>query len=163
MGSYLSTESTPDHEHLRKELCQQSQDAYRSGNGARAKELSLEADLWRVRMDRYDDEAKELIFKANNASRPQSEIDLHGLKVKEAIEKTRERLATFVKKREPNLIIIVGQGKHSLNGPRIKPAIIELVKEYRIKATPNKPNPGCIYVEPLQEGEGFDFTWIRIG
>ncbi|KAF9351247.1 hypothetical protein BGX34_000705 [Mortierella sp. NVP85] len=114
-------------------------------------------------MDDYNNKAKELVFKANNASRPANEIDLHGLKVKEAMDIVRERLTKFVKHKEPNLVIIVGRGNNSLNGPKIKPAVIELVKEFRIKATPGRPNPGCIYIEPLPEDGRFDFSWIAKG
>ncbi|KAF9356879.1 hypothetical protein BGX26_004604 [Mortierella sp. AD094] len=120
---------------IRQEYSEQSQAAYRSGNGAKAK--------------------------AHNSSKPPNEIDLHGLKVREALEITRERLAKFIKYKETNLIIIVGRGNNSINGiAKIKPAVIELVSEFHIKATPNKPNQGCIFVEPLPSSQGLDFSWI---
>ncbi|KAF9437298.1 hypothetical protein BGZ76_001304 [Entomortierella beljakovae] len=170
MGSVLSSESQ-DHEHyrtlarksgaLRQDYSQQSQAAYKSGNGARAKELSLKSKEYGREMDRYNNIAKDLIFKAHNAKKPPNEIDLHGLKVQEAIEITRVRLAKFIKEKEPNLIIIVGRGNNSVNGiARIKPAIITLMSEFHVKATPNKPNDGCIFVEPLQPDQGLDFSWI---
>ncbi|KAF8926182.1 hypothetical protein BGZ58_000128 [Dissophora ornata] len=146
MGSAPSHEAAPpDHEHyrtmarksavMRQHYSEQSQTAYRSGNGAKAK--------------------------AHNQSRPRHELDLHGLKVREAIEITRVRLAEFVKNKEPNLIIIVGQGRNSMNGiAKIKPAVTELVKEYHVKATPNKPNQGCIYIEHLPKNEDVDYSWI---
>ncbi|KAG0316069.1 hypothetical protein BGZ97_007462 [Linnemannia gamsii] len=147
MGSALSTSAgSQDHEHyrtmarknaiMRQEYSQQSQIAYRSGNGAKAKELSLKS--------------KE----------PSNELDLHGLKVREALDITRERLTKFVKNKEPNLIIIVGRGNNSVNGvAKIKPAVTELVNEFHIKATPNKPNQGCIWIEPAGP-EGVDLSWI---
>ncbi|KAG0023161.1 hypothetical protein BGZ80_010221 [Entomortierella chlamydospora] len=119
----------------RQEYAEKSKAAYSSGNGAKAK--------------------------VYNSSKPPNEIDLHGLKVREALDITRERLARFIRNKETNLIIIVGRGNNSVNGiAKIKPAVIELVKEYRIKATPNKPNQGCIFVEPLPSNQGFDFSWI---
>ncbi|KAI8597369.1 hypothetical protein EDD21DRAFT_385614 [Dissophora ornata] len=172
MGSAPSHEAAPpDHEHyrtmarksavMRQHYSEQSQTAYRSGNGAKAKELSLTAKQHGLEMDRYNDIAKGIIFTAHNQSRPRHELDLHGLKVREAIEITRVRLAEFVKNKEPNLIIIVGQGRNSMNGiAKIKPAVTELVKEYHVKATPNKPNQGCIYIEHLPKNEDVDYSWI---
>lgn len=96
----------------------------------------------------------------NNTNRPSNELDLHGLKVREALDITRERLTKFVKNKEPNLLIIVGRGNNSLNGvAKIKPAVTELVNEFHIKATPNKPNEGCIWIEPAGS-EGVDLSWI---
>ncbi|KAF9133143.1 hypothetical protein BGW39_010472 [Mortierella sp. 14UC] len=171
MGSALSVVAgSQDHEHyrtvarqnavLRQEYSQKSQAAYKAGNGAKAKELSLKAKEYGREMDRYNNLARDMVFKRNNASRPANELDLHGLKVREALEITRERLNRFVKNREPNLIIIVGRGNNSLNGvAKIKPAVTELVTEFHIKATPNKPNQGCIWIEPAGS-EGVDLTWI---
>ncbi|KAG0275484.1 hypothetical protein BGZ95_008737 [Linnemannia exigua] len=171
MGNTLSAVAgSHDHEHyrtaarqnavLRQEYSQKSQAAYKSGNGAKAKELSLKAKEYGREMDRYNNLARDMVFKMNNASRPANELDLHGLKVREALEITRERLNKFVKNKEPNLIIIVGRGNNSLNGvAKIKPAVTELVSEFRIKATPNKPNQGCIWIEPAGK-EGVDLSWI---
>ncbi|KAF9908291.1 hypothetical protein EC991_009935 [Linnemannia zychae] len=171
MGSTLSTVAgSQDHDHyrtvarqnavLRQEYSQKSQAAYKAGNGAKAKELSLKAKEYGREMDRCNNLARDMIFKRNNASRPTNELDLHGLKVREALEITRERLHRFVKNKEPNLLIIVGRGNNSLNGvAKIKPAVTELVNEFHIKATPNKPNEGCIWIEPAGP-EGVDLTWI---
>lgn len=86
-------------------------------------------------------------------------MDLHGLTVNEALETTRERLTAFVKNKESHLVIIVGQGNNSMNKiAKIKPAVAQLVQDFHVKATPNKPNAGCIYIEPA-EGEA-DIGWI---
>ncbi|KAF9549724.1 hypothetical protein EC957_002788 [Mortierella hygrophila] len=171
MGSALSIGAGfQDHEHyrsearknsaLRQQYSQQSQTAYKSGNGAKAKELSLKAKEYGREMDRYNNMARDMVFKLNNTNRPSNELDLHGLKVREALDITRERLTKFVKNKEPNLMIIVGRGKNSINGvAKIKPAVTELVNEFHIKATPNKPNQGCIWVEPAGP-EGVDLSWI---
>jgi hypothetical protein len=220
---------------MRQEYSQQSQIAYRSGNGAKAKgnnalpwllvkvpggfencmmrlmlllpnsfsfctvELSLKSKEYGREMDRYNNMARDIVFKCrkeqlkeprngfvfewffvpacllayslfslsfpcipevNNTNRPSNELDLHGLKVREALDITRERLTKFVKNKEPNLIIIVGRGNNSVNGvAKIKPAVTELVNEFHIKATPNKPNQGCIWIEPAGP-EGVDLSWI---
>ncbi|KAG9069329.1 hypothetical protein KI688_010229 [Linnemannia hyalina] len=155
MGSALSIGAGfQDHEHYRS----QSQIAYKSGNGAKAKELSLKAKEYGREMDRYNNMARDMVFKCRNE--PSNELDLHGLKVREALDITRERLTKFVKNREPNLMIIVGRGKNSINGvAKIKPAVTELVNEFHIKATPNKPNQGCIWIEPAGP-EGMDLSWL---
>ncbi|KAF9427193.1 hypothetical protein BGZ94_005338 [Podila epigama] len=137
---------------LRGKCFEESQAAYRAGNGAKAKELSNKGKEYGKEMERYNKLARDMIFKAH-------ELDLHGLKVTEALEVTRERLALFVKNKEPYLIIIVGQGKNSMNKiAKIKPAVAGLVQEFHVKATPNRPNAGCIYIEPA-EGEA-DIGWI---
>ncbi|ORZ24801.1 DUF1771-domain-containing protein [Lobosporangium transversale] len=167
MGSTLSSESaTQDHEHYRalarksavkrQEFIQQSQIAYRLGDGAKAKAKEYERE-----MIQYNNKAKDIVFKVNNASRAPNELDLHGLKVKEALEIARDRIELFIRNNEKELIIIVGQGRNSLNGvAKIKPAITEMMSEFKVKATPNKPNAGCILVERLHSGEGIDFSWI---
>ncbi|KAF8934694.1 hypothetical protein BGZ47_010266 [Haplosporangium gracile] len=171
MGSALTIDAgSRDHEHyrsearkhavLRQEYSQQSQAAYKSGNGAKAKELSLKAKEYGREMDRYNNMARDMVFKLYNTNKPSNELDLHGLKVREALDITRERLTKFVKNKEPNLIIIVGRGNNSINGvAKIKPAVTELVNEFHIKATPNKPNQGCIWIEPAGP-EGVDLSWI---
>ncbi|KAF8977416.1 hypothetical protein BGZ46_007403 [Entomortierella lignicola] len=183
MGSTLSSEViSPSHEHyrtmarknavLRQDYSQQSQTAYKSGNGAKAKEtmlhtnhvtleLSLVAKAYEREMYRYNNIARDLVFKEYNSHLPPNKIDLHGLKVQEALDITRERLIKFIKNKETDLVIIVGRGKNSVNGiAKIKPAVIELVREFHIKATPNMPNQGCIFVEPLPASQGPDFSWI---
>ncbi|KAF9940215.1 hypothetical protein BGZ67_008126 [Mortierella alpina] len=172
MGATVSSISTThDHEDyramarknavIRQELSQQSQAAYKARNGAKAKELSLKAKEYGREMDRYNALAKDAAFRAHNASRPEHEMDLHGLKVQEALDITRERLERFIRNNESHLIIIVGKGNNSVNNvAKIKPAITELVKEFHIKVTPNKPNQGCIFIEPMPASEPIDLSWI---
>ncbi|KAF9026250.1 hypothetical protein CPC16_000509 [Podila verticillata] len=144
---------------LRGQCFEQSRAAYQAGNGAKAKELSNQGKEYGKEMDRYNKMARDMIFKANNSHRPPHELDLHGLKVSEALETTRERLTVFVKNKERSLVIIVGQGNNSMNKiAKIKPAVTQLVQDFHVKATPNKPNAGCIYIEPAQ-GEA-DIGWI---
>lgn len=148
-------------------------------------ELSNQGKEYGKEMDRYNKIARDMIFNgkatpvfhrdcdsrhrnlrdlepyliANNSHRPLHELDLHGLKVSEALDTTRERLRTFIKNKESHLVIIVGQGNNSMNKiAKIKPAVAQLVQDFQVKATPNKPNAGCIYIEPA-EGEA-DIGWI---
>lgn len=58
-----------------------------------------------------------------------------------------------------HLVIIVGKGLHSPGQiAKLKPAIIELVQKYKVQCTPNKPNPGCLYIE-FGKGTG-DLSWL---
>jgi len=83
------------------------------------------------------------------------------LKVTEALDVTRARLKQFVRNNEKDLIIIVGKGNNSANGiAKIKPAVTDLLKEFQIKATPNKPNEGCIYVEARPSTEPINLSWL---
>lgn len=63
-------------------------EAYKSGDGARAKELSNEGKAHQRRKEELNDQAADWIFAENNRSQPRGSIDLHGLYVEEAIERT---------------------------------------------------------------------------
>lgn len=64
--------------------------AYNSGEGGDAKNLSNEGHAHQRRRDQLNDEAADWIFAANNANQPRGSIDLHGLYVQEAIERTEK-------------------------------------------------------------------------
>ncbi|ORZ24803.1 hypothetical protein BCR41DRAFT_289857, partial [Lobosporangium transversale] len=99
-------------------------------------------------MIQYNREARDIVFKVNNTFRASNELDLHGLKVKEALEVVSDRIKAFTKDNEKKLIIIVGRGRNSWDGvPKLRPAVNELLKKYNVKATRNKPNDGCILVQ----------------
>ncbi|CAO3651266.1 unnamed protein product [Mucor hiemalis] len=137
----------------------QSQEAYNSGDGARAKELSNEGHRHDESMKQYNKKASDYIYAQKNQGRPSNEIDLHGLFVKEASEKVEEAIRRCEKNGEKDLVIIVGKGLHSPGQiAKLKPAIIELVKKYNVSCQPNIPNPGCLYIE-FGKGTG-DLSWM---
>ncbi|KAI8082585.1 uncharacterized protein B0P05DRAFT_596034 [Gilbertella persicaria] len=142
----------------------QSQEAYKSGNGAEAKELSNKGHHHDNLMKQYNQRAADHIFAAHmlivkNQGRPRNEIDLHGLFIKEASEKVEEAIRRCQDHGDENLVIIVGKGLHSPNQiAKLKPAIIELVKKYNVSCQPNIPNPGCLFVE-FGKGTG-DLSWL---
>lgn len=72
----------------------QSQEAYSSGDGAGAKQYSEEGKAHGRKMEDYNRQASEFIFKENNASGrvPADTIDLHGQFVEEAEEILEERI-----------------------------------------------------------------------
>ena len=66
----------------------------------------------------------------NNQHSPTGTIDLHGLYVKEAIEKTEEAIAAGQRGGQGELRVIVGKGIHSQGHvAKIKPAVQELMQK----------------------------------
>ncbi|CAG8518837.1 1775_t:CDS:2 [Racocetra fulgida] len=92
--------------------------------------------------------------------RPITEIDLHGLYVKEAMDKTESRIQYCKANKIDHLVIIVGRGKHSSGLAKLKPAIINLMKKYQLRCTPDKPTVGCLYVEFGLPGEPINIGWF---
>ncbi|KAI8331887.1 hypothetical protein BC941DRAFT_437831 [Chlamydoabsidia padenii] len=138
---------------------QRSQEAYHQGDGARAKEESNQGHRHDELMKQYNHQAADLVYAHKNQGRPPTEIDLHGLFVQEAKERVDAALRRCEKNGADHLVIIVGKGLHSPGQiAKLKPAIIELVQKYKVQCTPNKPNPGCLYIE-FGKGTG-DLSWL---
>nr|CAG8437319.1 8762_t:CDS:2 [Entrophospora candida]CAG8438705.1 3851_t:CDS:2 [Entrophospora candida] len=114
-------------------------------------------------MQEYNNKAAEIIFLENNKDRPITELDLHGLFVKEAVEKTKLRIEQCELKGVSYLVIIVGKGKHSINGiSKLRPAVLELIKKHNLRCTPNKPTDGCLHVEiGSPDGASQDLNWFQ--
>lgn len=74
---------------------------------------------------------RTLTCSANNAASPPGTIDLHGLYVKEAIEKVEEFISAEQRAgQHPELRVIVGKGIHSPGHvAKIKPAVEELMRK----------------------------------
>ena len=73
---------------------QRSQEAYQSGDGAAAHSLSQEGKDHGVKMEQYNKQASEFIFRENNADGRVAgdTIDLHGQFVEEAEDILEERI-----------------------------------------------------------------------
>lgn len=137
------------HAKLRNECFEKSKQAYSHGDKAKAKELSLEGKKHDQLMKEANKKAADVVFAAKNALVDPDSIDLHGLQVKEAIERTEARIAQCLEQKKEYLVIIVGRGNHSVgNIPKVKPAIQNLLKKYRNQLTVelDQPNAGCITV-----------------
>ncbi|CAG8492294.1 119_t:CDS:2, partial [Ambispora leptoticha] len=144
---------------IRKQISEQAQAAYRNGNGRKAKELSNKAKEHYKEMEKYNKMAAEFIYRENNKNRSYQELDLHGLFVTEALEYTEQRIQYCKSMKAKNLVIIVGKGNHSIGGvSKLKPAVAELINKYQIRCTPNRPNPGCLFLE-FDQGKG-DLSWF---
>ncbi|KAI9299960.1 hypothetical protein BJ944DRAFT_171584 [Cunninghamella echinulata] len=143
----------------RNECYEQSQEAYRNGDGALAKELSNKGHSHDNKMKQYNQQAADLIYREKNQGRPPNEIDLHGLFVQEATDRVDEAIKLCKREHYENLTIIVGKGLHSPGQiAKLKPAITEMVQRYEVLCEPNRPNPGCLYIT-FGQGTG-DLSWL---
>ena len=70
--------------------------AHQTGDGARAKQLSTEGHQHEAQRDQLNKQAADWIFQANNRVQPQGTIDLHGLYVQEAIDRTEDAVRVSV-------------------------------------------------------------------
>ena len=125
-----------------------SQDAFRRGDKATAKQLSDAAKKEFESMKAANAKAAEAQFEFLNASRADDVIDLHGLHVDEAIAKLRSRIHRCRERRLPSLTVIVGVGNHSVNNiAKLKPVVTKFLADNELFAIPDNPNPGCIFID----------------
>lgn len=124
-----------------------SQEAHRKGDLQTSKMHSNEGKRFKRLKVAADKLAAEAIFGHHNRDCPSNVIDLHGLYVSEAIERLKQRVAQCREENSLNLIVIVGKGKHSSGGPKIKPAVVSYAMKSRLHFHPDSPNAGCITIE----------------
>ncbi|KAL2123328.1 hypothetical protein VTJ04DRAFT_3783 [Mycothermus thermophilus] len=127
----------------------QSRAAYQSGDGATAKHLSEQGKRHKAAMERYNKQASELIFRANNhpARVTGSTIDLHGQFVREAEAILEARIRADVAAGQGHLHVIVGKGKHSAGGvQKLKPCVEKLCRDLGLEYA-TEDNEGRIYVD----------------
>ena len=121
----------------RTQFMQQSQDAYKNGDGAKAKQLSNEGKTLGRKMEEANAKAVNLILAPQNVYATGS-IDLHGLFLKEAVKATNDFLdywcAVGEQCHRDHVIIITGAGNHSKNkdGPVIRPKVVEIIKQRKL-------------------------------
>jgi len=126
----------------------ESKEAYQSGNGARAKELSNEGKKHQAEMEALNREAGEWIFRENNQDSAPHEVDLHGLYVKEAISHTEQAIQAAQRRGDPAIHLIVGKGLHSQGRvAKVKPAIEGLMTKYQLAARLDPQNDGVLIVQ----------------
>jgi DNA-nicking Smr family endonuclease len=131
-----------------------SRAAYDAGDGAAAKELSNEGKAHGARMQDYNKQASEYIFRENNAhDRVAADtIDLHGQFVEEAEDILEDRIRAAQARGEGHLHVIVGRGNHSVNHvQKIKPRVEQVCRELGLQYR-TEENAGRIYVN-LTGGE----------
>ncbi|KAJ9155001.1 Smr domain protein [Pleurostoma richardsiae] len=124
-------------------------DAYARGDGAEAKALSDEGKRHAAKMDQYNRQASEYIFRENNAPGRVAEdsIDLHGQFVEEAEDILEARIRDAQARGQTHLHVIVGKGNHSANHvQRIKPRVEQVCRELGLQFA-TEDNDGRIYVD----------------
>ncbi|KAF9884145.1 hypothetical protein FE257_002266 [Aspergillus nanangensis] len=144
----------------RNSCFQRSQEAYTSGDGAAAKELSEQGKSHGRKMEDLNKQASEFIFRENNANgrvEPDT-IDLHGQFVEEAEEILEERIKYAKAHGQNHLHVIVGKGNHSANHvQKIKPRVEKVCRELGLQYT-TEDNAGRIYINltggPADGGHG---------
>ncbi|KAL6157622.1 hypothetical protein ACJQWK_07432 [Exserohilum turcicum] len=127
--------------------------AYEAGDGATAHELSQEGKRHAEKMEQYNRQARDFIFRENNAEgRVASDtIDLHGLFVEEAEDVLEERIKVARQQGQTHLHVIVGKGNHSKNHvQKIKPRVEQVCQDLGLQYR-TEENEGRIFVN-LQGG-----------
>ncbi|RPA93050.1 Smr-domain-containing protein [Choiromyces venosus 120613-1] len=140
---------------LRTDCLTRSREAYANGDGAAAHELSEAGKRHGASMEKYNDQARDYIFRANNAHLPSDTINLHGLYVEEAEEILEKRIDAARGRGEGYLNVIVGKGNHSTGGVRkIGPAVMELCRKRGLKVEEEEGNWGKLIVTLGEGGAG---------
>ncbi|ORY09019.1 hypothetical protein BCR34DRAFT_569097 [Clohesyomyces aquaticus] len=128
--------------------------AYESGDGALAHRLSEEGKQHAAKMDQYNRQARDYIFRANNSDGRVAgdTIDLHGLFVEEAEDILEERIKAERQRGGTHLHVIVGKGNHSVGHvQKIKPRVEQVCRELGLQYA-TEENEGRMYIN-LQGGE----------
>lgn len=138
----------------RSQCFDQAHQAYSSGDGAKAHELSTQGKKHAAQMDAYNKQASDYIFRENNAPGRvgDDEIDLHGQYVEEAERIVEERIRYAQQQGQSHLHVIVGKGNHSKDHvQKIKPKVEEICRELGLQYA-TEENAGRMYIN-LQGGE----------
>lgn len=156
--------------------------AWARNERAKAKEYSLAAKAHQLSMEHYNVLAAAEVFAARNpsylrtpsqslfgslfglfAKSPAPEtalgsIDLHWLRVNEALEKVKEHLALCRRYGVERTTIITGRGLHSVDGvAKIRPQVERLLSEERVRVVrEGRENEGAFVVELVKEGEAVE-------
>lgn len=127
--------------------------AYENGDGSGAHALSEEGKKHAAKMEQYNRQARDYIFRENNATGRVAgdTIDLHGLFVEEAEDVLEERIKAARQRGETHLHVIVGKGNHSKNHvQKIKPRVEQVCRELGLQYR-TEENEGRMFVN-LQGG-----------
>ncbi|KAI7358152.1 DUF1771-domain-containing protein [Hortaea werneckii] len=141
----LAREEQNQHRHF----AGKAREAYESGDGAEAHEMSLKSKSHAAKADEYNQQASEFIFRENNAvGKVESDtIDLHGQFVEEAEEILEQRIRYAKSNGQTHLHVIVGKGNHSPGHvQKIKPRVERLCRELGLQEH-TEENEGRIYID----------------
>jgi len=127
--------------------------AYSRGDGGAAHQLSEEGKSHASKMDAYNKQASDYIFRENNAQGRVADdtIDLHGQFVEEAEQILEQRIRYAQQNGQAHLHVIVGKGNHSVNHiQKIKPRVEQICQELGLQYV-TEHNEGRMYIN-LQGG-----------
>ncbi|OCH93727.1 hypothetical protein OBBRIDRAFT_789931 [Obba rivulosa] len=143
-------------EKKRSQLKMQQEQARASGQIWEAFRLKVEYDQTERSARQLHEKAARRYYKAHNLKPEPHEVDVHRLKVKEAVEKVEEALYETMISGASQLRVITGRGNHSEGKiPRLKLAIIGAMKDYHITTSPDVTNPGVVLINlPAQPPAG---------
>lgn len=122
--------------------------AYERGDGAAAHQLSEEGKAHAAKMDQFNKQASDFIFRENNAPGRVADdtIDLHGQFVEEAEDILEQRIRYAQQNGQTHLHVIVGKGNHSANHvQKIKPRVEQVCRELGLQYA-TEENAGRMYV-----------------
>ncbi|EKD17708.1 uncharacterized protein L3040_008104 [Drepanopeziza brunnea f. sp. 'multigermtubi'] len=122
--------------------------AYERGDGAAAHQLSQEGKRHAAKMDQFNKQASDYIFRENNAPGRVADdtIDLHGQFVEEAEDILEQRIRYAQQNGQNHLHVIVGKGNHSVNHvQKIKPRVEQVCRELGLQYA-TEANQGRIYI-----------------
>jgi DNA-nicking Smr family endonuclease len=132
----------------RLDLSHQSQQAYKSGDKAKAKQLSDELKQVAEEAEEKNIQAAEYVFRENNADSAEDEIDLHGLFVNEAEFILQRRIGEAIRTNQSHLRVIVGKGLHSQNGiAKLKPAVDQMCDDAKLNHHIDPKNTGVLVID----------------
>ncbi|KAH9947001.1 hypothetical protein B0H21DRAFT_692839 [Amylocystis lapponica] len=130
---------------LRRELEQ----ARRDHDYWKAFRLKVESEEKDQAAQQLHAKAARRYFKAHNMKPEPQTVDVHRLKVPEAIAQVERALYDAMMSGAPELRVITGQGNHSKGGiPRLKLAIVGAMQDNHIEAIPDANNAGVLLIRP---------------
>jgi len=133
----------------KQSLGQRAHQAYSNGDGALAHQLSEESKQHAAKVDQYNKQASDYIFRENNSPDrvPGDTIDLHGQFVEEAEEILETRIRAAQQQGQTHLHVIVGKGNHSPQHiQKIKPRVEQICQELGLKYQ-TEQNEGRMYID----------------
>jgi len=115
---------------------------------------AAEALMLKIRVRELDDRVYKLHEKAarryyasRNPSERSSRIDLHGLRPREAFVRAERALVKAIKEGRQTMYLIVGQGKHSVNGKAVlKRTVQNEIIRNGFRCEVDERNPGVLVV-----------------
>jgi len=98
---------------------------------------------------RLHERAERRYYRAHNLKTKTREIDLHGLRVREALSRLQKALRDMLLQDATKLRVIVGKGNHSVNKvPVLRKAVIQEMQKYNIPTAIDPSNAGVLIIRP---------------